>query len=256
MKGHRVHLLLLGFVVAIVASVTALAGTADRADAASQINDPVPDSVLVVHGGLEWAWASPCNGGCSTPLLRDGFRYATAEEWANRPAYDLFANPEKCASPWLDPTYDHCDSGDLNAGYVASGPNFDQPSCASPENCETLLVRGANTGAILGDLLAQVDCSVVVQGNWRMYAPCYGLRFVLSIIIEVPRLTCIGLPIAMKQVLWMYHRGGISQEVAASWSSSLLAAAANEECPWMPPGVPPPPLEPTAGDATTTLAEQ
>ena len=94
---------------------------------------PVPANAFIVFGGLNWAWASPCNGGCSNPILGDGWRYATSTEWAARPAVTDFLSPTgnfdsgnglmACASPWFDPIFDHCDYGDAAQGNLSSGPN-------------------------------------------------------------------------------------------------------------------------------------
>jgi hypothetical protein len=81
---------------------------------ASQLNTPVPDSVIVTYNGLEWVWASPCaQNGCTSGILvgKDGFNYATAAQWAQRPPVSAFGGT-KCASPYFDKTFDHCDWSD------------------------------------------------------------------------------------------------------------------------------------------------
>ncbi|QXC28460.1 PKD domain-containing protein [Aeromonas sp. FDAARGOS 1409] len=87
--------------------------------AQSQLGQSVPASVIVLHNGLEWVWASPCaQGGCTAGIDvgHDGFVFATAAQWALRPPVAAFTG--KCASPWFDHTWDHCDVGDalLNDG--------------------------------------------------------------------------------------------------------------------------------------------
>ncbi len=88
---------------------------------------PVPTDLTILHDSVLWAWASPCDGGCSMPLptYQVGWRYATDPEWASRPLWSDFLRPDgsvRCASPYFDPNYTHCDLGDAQAGYVTSHP--------------------------------------------------------------------------------------------------------------------------------------
>ncbi|MES2306868.1 MAG: PEP-CTERM sorting domain-containing protein [Gemmatimonadota bacterium] len=82
----------------------------------------------------------------------DGFRFATAEEWANRPAASAFLDPAgnflsdggqmRCAAFWFVTGFQNCDYGDAIAGYFGSGSDYyvvDDP------NRETWLVRGEGT---------------------------------------------------------------------------------------------------------------
>lgn len=103
--------------------------------AASMIGQPVPASVIVVHNGLEWVWASPCAlNGCTAGIDvgHDDFRFATVAEWALRPSADQFRNPDKCASPWFDFTHNHCDWADASQ---ATDDNF--------HNCCSLSTYGS-----------------------------------------------------------------------------------------------------------------
>jgi hypothetical protein len=98
---------------------------------------PVPDDAIVRWAGLDWVWASPCSGGCSQPSPgnQPGFRYATADEFANKPDHHLFLNglpdtltrclyPEcKCAATWFDPVFPWCDPVNARAGLITSEPN-------------------------------------------------------------------------------------------------------------------------------------
>lgn len=92
---------------------------------ARNVSDPtIPASVIVTYKGLEWVWASPCAlNGCTRGILvgKDGFNFATPAQWALRPPVSMF-DGTKCASPWFDVTYDHCDFGDAAAGYYGSVP--------------------------------------------------------------------------------------------------------------------------------------
>lgn len=131
--------------LALVAGLLA----APAAVQAQSLSFPVPANAFIVFGGLNWAWASPCNGGCSNPILGDGWRYATTAEWAARPSYTDFLNPNgnhagaggqmACAASYFDPIYDHCDWNDAVQGYIASGPGNVGP--LQDPNSETWLVQ-------------------------------------------------------------------------------------------------------------------
>ncbi len=70
-------------------------------------------SWAIYKDGLYWAWASPCDGGCSQayPNNVPGWRYATVEEWANRPLKsDFLVNDILiCGSQYFDNYHTHCD---------------------------------------------------------------------------------------------------------------------------------------------------
>lgn len=130
----------------------------------SQLGNPVPASVIVSANGLEWVWASPCApNGCSGgfDVGHDGFEYATDDQWAARPPVSAFRNPDKCASPWFEHRFDHCDWGDGSAGYYGSsadwrvGPNGGQRHPAA----ETWLVR-------VSDPQVKDDCK---KDGWEQY---------------------------------------------------------------------------------------
>jgi HYR domain len=101
------------------------------------IPGPVPEDAIVRFAGLDWVWASPCSGGCSqpSPSFQPGFRFATADEFANKPDFHLFLNgsPDtanlcvypacKCAAQWFDPFRTFCNPVDARAGFITSEPN-------------------------------------------------------------------------------------------------------------------------------------
>ena len=123
------------------------------ATASHLVGQTVPANLIIVQNGLEWVWASPCSGGCSTITLHSNWRYATDAELANRPPNSAFgsAGNEICATPYFDNTFDHCDWSDLAAGNVTSQPNGGSD--------ETLLVRGeVNTSKALGP-----NCRVITR---------------------------------------------------------------------------------------------
>jgi hypothetical protein len=161
------------FMRLILAAAVAIAASAPAA--AAFINAPVPTNAYVSFGGLDWAWASPCDPGpggtCGALDLSyqgtQGWRIATAADFlatgmtfaqfqfegANVPAAGteagtgatfFGANPvaTACATPWFSNTFQHCDFGDGQAGVVWNMPgNVSQGNCCS----ETWVVRGQIT---------------------------------------------------------------------------------------------------------------
>jgi hypothetical protein len=130
----------------------------------------VPPDLIVNFGGLEWAWASPCapeQPSCGQTLtMHDGWEIPTADQWAlwggdRANLFNLFENnpTEKCASPYFDSGYQHCDAGDLQNGAIWHAPGICDPNyfdgCNNPAS-ETILVRGGggvpepNTMVLLG----------------------------------------------------------------------------------------------------------
>ena len=134
--------------------VAAVAAQPVRAQANS---GPVAANAFITFGGLDWAWASPCFAGtpsCSSINIAGGgggWGFASAAQWAARPAVSAFLDPlgnfagsggqMRCASAWFDVTYSHCDYNDAATGYVSSGPNNFVNN--NPLD-ETWLVRGAS----------------------------------------------------------------------------------------------------------------
>ncbi len=136
--------------IAAAALFAATAFTAQSASAAAQLGqDPAP-GVIVTRNALEWVYASPCApGGCSNVQLHHDFRFATEDEWLSSFANlaDLagaFTNPNLCAATYFDVRYNHCDFGDLQAGYIWNSP-FNQHSYNRAS--ETFLVRGQQVPA-------------------------------------------------------------------------------------------------------------
>jgi hypothetical protein len=99
------------------------------------VGTPVPGSLIVVRGGLEWAWAHPCPpdnepdcGIDGDPLvLHSGWAVAQAADFAafvdNQDIYDAFHDGgQKCAAAYFAIGYDHCDSLDMEAGRIENSP--------------------------------------------------------------------------------------------------------------------------------------
>ena len=134
------------FMAALIAGALA----ARPAAAAPALAGPPPLNAYIFFGGIDWAWASPCNNDCSTITLAFGFRYPTTAEWAVRPVYGDFIDPLgnavgaqngigiRCASAYFDNTHSHCDDRDFRNNRVAGGPGNGPPP---GRNQETLIVR-------------------------------------------------------------------------------------------------------------------
>ena len=136
------------FAVAVVACAFA------AAPALSQ-----PANSFITFGGLDWAWASPCNAvspSCGRDVLSVNpgglWRFATAAEWAARPAVTMYLDAGgnfagsggqmRCASAYFGSGYSHCDYSDGLIDAVGSGPgNVGSYGFNSAE--ETFVVRGA-----------------------------------------------------------------------------------------------------------------
>ncbi|WP_243453830.1 PEPxxWA-CTERM sorting domain-containing protein [Sandaracinobacteroides saxicola] len=156
---------------AMLAAVAAAALAAVPAQAI--INAPVPTNAYIVFGGLDWAWANPCDatGGCGDIDLTyqgtQGWRLPTVGELAGRPQASDFlfrganvpdggfdpislsrfgagndtpisvGSDGACAAAYFSTVWRHCDFGDGVAGviFVPGGQN--------PGFSETWLVRGA-----------------------------------------------------------------------------------------------------------------
>lgn len=142
----------------------------DGPSLASNLGEPVPSSVIVTWNGLEWVWASPCgNPGCSVDIDvgHDGFEYATPEQWDARPPRDEFKG--KCASPWFDLRWDHCDIYDLNKDRYGSSPSgglLTGDGLPMGPNYETFLVRAAEPQEPTDDPQTVDECK---KGGWEQY---------------------------------------------------------------------------------------
>lgn len=116
----------------------------------------VPPGLIVNFAGLEWAWADPCaplEPSCNLSgqdlTLHDGWAIPTDAQWAlwggdRNNLYNLFENSptEKCASPYFDSGWSHCDAGDLAAGAIWHATGICDPVYCDNPASETILVRG------------------------------------------------------------------------------------------------------------------
>ncbi len=154
---------------------------------------PVPANAYITFGGLDWAWASPCDAegedSCSSIDLSyqatQGWRIASVADFANGPTAEDFlfaganvpaegeeqgtgatffgANPidGACATAWFSNLYTHCDYGDGVSGTVWNMPgNTGQGDCCS----ETWVVRGFCGGNVVPE-----------PASWAMLIAGFGL---------------------------------------------------------------------------------
>jgi hypothetical protein len=133
---------------------------------------PVPADLIVIGGGLEWVYASPCEeGGCSdpSPTNQVGWRYATYEELTQQfPTCEAFIRQDEsiiCASQYFDPSFSHCDIENCQSGLVCSAPG---QLCANgelgPGHGETFYVRGEAGPAIPVPVLSILGVAILVLG--------------------------------------------------------------------------------------------
>jgi hypothetical protein len=110
-------------------------GVSGTAFADHLVGTPVPGSLIVNRGGVEWVWAHPCppDGiGCGIDgdnlVLSAGWALPTAGEIGASFAsaadiYNAFNLPAQlCASAYFAIGYDHCDPGDMAQGLVWNSP--------------------------------------------------------------------------------------------------------------------------------------
>ena len=118
----------------------------------------------------EWAWAAPCDLtglGCSPPVtMHHGFAIAQAEDWmrdfvSNADIYAAFhEGGQRCASPYFDSPFNHCDSEDLERGYIENSPF---PGTLFDPNWEGFVVRAVS-----------VDVFIPEPGTWALFAAGLG----------------------------------------------------------------------------------
>ena len=86
---------------------------------------PITSAYYINFNGLLWAWASPVSSenwfGLNTlyaPSIQDGWREATAGEWASRPLASDFGTSDnfKCASRFWNSSFTYCDYSDVQSG--------------------------------------------------------------------------------------------------------------------------------------------
>ena len=136
------------FRVLAAAFAFAAAAIAPQAQALPSNSNPVPASLIVNAGGMEWVYAAPCAGAgnsCGTVTLSNGFTFATDAQWnvsfASLSALSA-AFTGKCAAEYFSNLHNHCDFNDITLGYVWNSPLAPSLSQRNASTSETFLVRG------------------------------------------------------------------------------------------------------------------
>ena len=134
-----------------ILAVACAAALAAAPAAATILNEPVPTDNFITFGGLDWAWASPCQPtGCGGPSgamdmsyqSTQGWRIASTADFANAPDRTAFLRPDNsviCASAWFTHIYSHCDY---------SNPVWNMDGEGGPWYSETWVVRGDATPGV------------------------------------------------------------------------------------------------------------
>lgn len=137
------------FTLRTIAAVAAFAATAIAPQVqAKALLGQAPDPSLIVHaGGMEWVYAAPCAGespSCGIVTLSNDFTFPTYAEWnvsfmSINQLSSAFAG--KCSATYFDNVYNHCDYGDVNAGYIWHSPLAPDAAHRNNAASETFLVR-------------------------------------------------------------------------------------------------------------------
>lgn len=136
--------------IRVIAAAIAFTATAiaPQAQALPSNNGPLPASLIVNAGGMEWVYAGPCAGAgssCGTVTLSNGFNFATDAQWsvsfASLSALSS-AFTGKCAAAYFNNSHNHCDFSDITRGYVWHSPLAPSAAYSNAGHSETFLVRG------------------------------------------------------------------------------------------------------------------
>jgi hypothetical protein len=180
---------------AIALATAALVSTGAMAAPIIDNSTAIPDSLVLLNfsgSGLDWVYAGPIAPGEFGPFnlapvsyrAAEGWRAATAAEWAARPDWDDFIVPgNPCgivspqngytntacyllATPYWSDTYSHVDMNDFAQGFVTDGVNN-----TSPGNVyETIFVRDSGQQVPLPGTLALVGLGLIAMGALRRKA--------------------------------------------------------------------------------------
>ncbi len=135
--------------------------------------DP-PASLLVTRGGYQWAWASPCapvapSCDVNRPLqMHHGFFLPSEADWlasfsSLQDVYDAFhpGGQQLCAASYFSSPWDHCDSADLQNGFVWNLPAA--WGAQSDANVDTFVVRSA--GGPVGPVVPEPSTMLLLGGG-------------------------------------------------------------------------------------------
>jgi hypothetical protein len=146
--------------------------------AASLVGLDVPAELLVLRGGLQWAWVSPCapeQPSCGATLeMHHDFRIAATPDWvasfvSMQDVYDAFhpVGGQLCASGYFNSGYSHCDSVNIVGDPVA----WNAPEAWGSRNAgysESFVVRGGAAGVPEpGSSLLLLGMGLVGLRAWR-----------------------------------------------------------------------------------------
>jgi hypothetical protein len=135
---------------ALFTLAASIPGIASAALLLGQAPDP---SLIVNAGGYEWVYAGPCAGvepSCGTVKLHHDFTFASDAQWnASFATRDVLESAfikngnVLCAATYFNNSFNHCDSGDINAGYIWNSPLATSEDSRTAPWGETFLVRSA-----------------------------------------------------------------------------------------------------------------
>ena len=139
-------------------SLLALAATFSGSASAAAMLGQAPDtSLIVTAGGYEWVYAGPCAGegtSCGPVALHHDFGFATDAQWnasftslAELSAAFAPSGNVLCAASYFNTGFDHCDSSDINYGYVWHSPLAPSQYARDASWGETFLVRSVDAPA-------------------------------------------------------------------------------------------------------------
>jgi hypothetical protein len=125
--------------------------------------DP-PGNLVVMRGGMDWVWASPCAAeqpSCGATLtMHDGYQIPTDAQWLDSfssatDIYNAFDGGAMCASPYFNSGYTWCDGSDVLSGYIWHSPFANDYGGYSDPASDSFLVSGGavpepSTYALIG----------------------------------------------------------------------------------------------------------
>ncbi len=144
----------------------------------------VPSNLVVTRDGYDWVWAAPCSPvepSCNASghglTMQYGFSLPTVGEWTASftdtadiyGAFTLGGRAQLCASSYFDSGYSHCDSSDVQAGYIWGAPVGIANAFGGDTNglSEAFLVRGAAAVPEPSSLILLFSVGVATVIAWR-----------------------------------------------------------------------------------------